>query len=146
MQRRRVVGKLAGVEIGTALDEQTGGGMLVAQRGQMQRGGLRKATTGQRIDEVRACVEALPQRVNVPRLRRTGDALHRLQFGAGADRSALDLARKHLDGPMTALLGNLVDGAAVAVGRCRIEARSEGTPDRLDVSGAGGVEDAVAFG
>ena len=47
---------------------------------------------------------------------------------------------------MTALLGNLVDGAAIAVGRCRIEARSEGTPDRLDVAGAGGVEYAVAFG
>ena len=47
---------------------------------------------------------------------------------------------------MTALLGNLEDGVAVAVGCCRIEARSEGTPDRLYVSGAGGVEHAVAFG
>ena len=46
---------------------------------------------------------------------------------------------------MTPLLGNLVDGAAVAVGCCRIEARSEGAPDRLDVAGAGGGEDAVAF-
>jgi hypothetical protein len=86
------------VEIGTARDEQTDSLVLVAQGRQMQRSGLWEATAGQRIDEVRACVEVLPQRVNVSRLRRTGDALHRLQFGAGANRSALNLARKHFDG------------------------------------------------
>jgi hypothetical protein len=65
MQRRRVVGKLAGVEIGTALDEQTRSLMLVAKGRQVQRGGLWKATARQGIDELRARVEPLPQHLDV---------------------------------------------------------------------------------
>jgi hypothetical protein len=136
----------ASIEIGTALDQQTRSLVPVAQGRQVQRSGLWEAAAGQCIDEVRARVEPLPQGLDVPRMRRAGDALHRLRLSAGADRSALDLARKHLDGLMTALLGDLKDRASVAVGRCRIEARSEGTPDRLDVPGAGSIEHAVAFG
>jgi hypothetical protein len=58
----------------------------------------------------------------------------------------LDIARKQLNGLMTALLGDLVDGAPVTIGRCWVEARSEGTPDNLYVPGAGGVENTIAFG
>src|SRR5262249_60432129 len=65
MKRRSVVGKFAAVEISTAHDEQTYSVVPVPQGGQMQRRGLLKPTTSQRIDEVRACIEPLPQRVNV---------------------------------------------------------------------------------
>src|SRR5262249_61689491 len=65
MKRRSVVGKFAAVEISTARDEQTYSVVPVPQGGQMQRRGLLKPTTSQRIDEVRACIEPLPQRVNV---------------------------------------------------------------------------------
>src|SRR5215471_11253092 len=65
MQWRGVVGKFAAVEIGTTRDEQTYNVVSVVQGGQMQRGGLVKPTTGQRIDEVRACIEPLPQCLNV---------------------------------------------------------------------------------
>src|SRR5687767_14710497 len=110
----------------------------------MQRGGLWKAAAGQCIDEVRSRVELLPQRLNVPRLRRAGDALHRLRFSAGADASALDVAREQLDGLMPAILGDLVNRPAVAIGSCRIEARCECTAHGVDVAGAGCLEHAIA--
>jgi hypothetical protein len=47
---------------------------------------------------------------------------------------------------MTALLGDLMDGAAIAIGRSGVEARSKGAPDCFDVASAGRVENAVALG
>ncbi len=47
---------------------------------------------------------------------------------------------------MAPLLGDLEDRAAVAVGRRRVEAGRESAPDSFDVTGAGGVENAIAFG
>src|SRR5262249_31572048 len=35
--------------------------------------------------------------------------------------------------------------AAVTIGSCRVEARSEGTPDHPYVAGAGGIENSIAF-
>ena len=58
----------------------------------------------------------------------------------------MDIARKQLNGLMTTLLGDLVNGAAVTIGSCWVETRSEGTPDNLYVPGAGGVENTIAFG
>src|SRR5262249_23659988 len=46
---------------------------------------------------------------------------------------------------MATLLGDLVDRAAVTIGSCRVEARSEGTPDDPYVAGAGGIENSIAF-
>ena len=58
----------------------------------------------------------------------------------------LDIAGKQLDGLMPAILGDLMNRAAVGVGRCGIKARRKGATDGLDVAGAGGFENAVAVG
>src|SRR5262249_31003479 len=119
--------------------------MLVAQGRQMERSGFLETTAAQRIDQVWASVEVLPQRVNVPGLRRADDALDHFHLALGAGASALGIAREQLDRFVTPFLGDLIDRTTIAVGRCGVEARSESTLDCLDVTGAGGFEHAVAL-
>jgi hypothetical protein len=56
MQRRGIVRKLAGVEIGTQRDKEAGRLVPVAEGGKVQRRGLGKAATRQRVDEIGACI------------------------------------------------------------------------------------------
>ena len=119
--------------------------MLVAQGGEMQRGRLLEATAAQGIDEFRVRVEALPSASTSP------DCAAQMmpctppsQLRSGSGR--LGHRARASRWPVTPLLGNLMHRAAVAIRRCRIEAGGEGTPDRLDIAGASGLEDAIAFG
>ena len=56
----------------------------------------------------------------------------------------LDVTREQLDRLMPPILGDLVNGTAVAIGSCRIEARCECAAHGLDVAGAGCLEHAIA--
>ena len=143
MQRRGVVRKVATVEIGAALDQQADGGMLVAQNRQMQRRGFFKSAA-ECVDILRMCVEAGAERVEIAGLRRPHDGLDRMHLVIGAGLAALDIAGENLDRLMPPFLGDLMHRAAVGVGRCGIKARRKGAPDRLDVAGACGFENAIA--
>ena len=143
MQRRGVVRKLAAVEIGAALDQQPGGGMLVAQNRQVQRRGLLESAA-ECVDPLRMCVEAGAERVEIAGLRRPHDGLDRLHLLIGPGFASLEIARQDLDRLMPSLLGDLMDRTAVGVGRCGIKARRKGAADGLDVAGACGFENAIA--
>src|SRR5262245_62075374 len=145
MKRARVVRKVATVEVGTARDQQSNGGMLVTQCGQVQSGGFLKAIAAQCIDQIGAGIKALAQRGNVPRLCRPHNGLKRLPLNLGARVSALHVTREQLESLITMLLGDLVDRAAIAVASCRVEPRREGTADRLDITGPGRVEHPIAL-
>ena len=85
-----------------------------------------------------------PEHLEIAGLRRPHDGLDRLHLVVRTGFASLEIAGQHLDRLMSAVLGDLMDRAAVDVGRCGIEARREGAADGLDVAGAGGFENALA--
>ena len=66
------------------------------------------------------------------------DALDRLHLIVRPDPAALDVTCQHLDRRMAAILGNLIDRAAVDIGGRRVETRCKGAPDRCDIAGMSG--------
>ena len=143
MQRRGVIRKVTTVKIGTALDQQAHGGMLVAQNRQVQRRGLLESAA-ECVDQLRICVEAGAERVEIAGLRCPHDGLDRLHLVIRTGFASLEIEGQHLDRLMPPVLGDLMYRAAVGVGRCGIKARRKGATDGLDVAGACGFENAIA--
>jgi len=111
----------------------------------VQCGGFLKALAPQGTDQIGASVKALAQAGNISGLRGAEDGLDRFALDVGARVYALLIAGEQLKRLIAALLGDLVNGAAIAIGSCRVEAAGESTADRLDIPRAGGIEYAIAL-
>ena len=97
------------------------------------------------VDQVGMGVEQSREVVDAALVRGVEDGVDRLLHLRRAAVPALEVADQQLDRLVPELLGDLVNGAAVVVGRAGVEAGLEGAPHRLDVTGARRVEDPLAF-
>jgi hypothetical protein len=109
----------------------------------MQRGGLLESAA-EGVDPLRVRVKAGAERVEIAGLRCAHDSLDRLHLIVRTGLASLQTARHELDRPLPPILGDLIKRAAVDVGRCRTETRRKGAPDRFDVAGPRGLENAIA--
>src|SRR5262245_8969986 len=110
----RVVGKVATINIGSALDQEPHGGMVPAQEGQVQRRGLLNPASPC-VNELGVRIEMLTKLGEISGLRRPDDGGYHLGLTVGAGQILLAIARQQLNGRMALVLSDLVDGAAIRV-------------------------------
>src|SRR5262249_61310974 len=82
MQWCRVVGKVATINIGSALDQEPHGGMVPAQDGQVQRRGLLNPASPC-VNELRVRIEMLTKLGEISGLRRPDDGGYHLGLTLG---------------------------------------------------------------
>jgi hypothetical protein len=104
---------------------------------------LEPTTAG--VDQVGMRVEQSAKVIGSALIGGRENGVDRMPHFRRASFAALDVAREKLDRLVPVSLGDLVDGAAVVVGRAGVEAGVEGAANRLDIAGAGGVEHALAL-
>src|SRR5690349_3828813 len=80
VQRCGVVREVAAVEVGTALDQKTNGGVLIAQSGKVQRRGFQIAAPAERIDQLGVNVEAGAKCRHITALGGAEDVLDRARL------------------------------------------------------------------
>ena len=147
-----VVAKIADPDVGATLQQQPHAGPLSVSRlrvaatvpGRLVQRRLLLMISPARIDQVGMGVEQASELVGAAVLRSVEDGVDRPLHLRRARRALLEFAGEQLDRFVPRLLGDLVHAAAVIVGRAGIEAGLEGAADRLDIAGAGGVEDRFA--
>src|SRR5262245_7893988 len=139
-----VVGEVADVDIGAALEQQLHAVMPAgAGRAVQRRLLLERATAG--VDQVGMRVEQSAKIIRPALIGGLENGVDGLSHFRRPPFAATDVAGEKLTRLVPVSLGDLVDGAAVVVGRAGIEAGVEGAANRLDIARAGGVEDALAL-
>src|SRR5262249_22607614 len=133
MQWRRVVRKVATINVGSALDQEPHGGMVPAQDGQVQRRGLLHPASPC-VNELRVHIEMLPKLGEISGLRRAEDGGYRLCLTVGPGQILLAISRQHLNDRVALVLSDLVDGAAIRVTDCGIETRGERSAHSVNVA------------
>src|SRR5262249_34113158 len=139
-----VVGEVADADIRAALEQQPHAVVPVGAGRPMQ-GRLLLEPAAAGVDQIGMCVEQSAQIIGPASIGGLEDGIDCLPHFRRPPLVVLHVAAEKLDRLVPVSLGDLVDGAAVVVGRAGIEARLEGVADRLGIAGAGGIEDALAL-
>ena len=140
VERVGVVRKIAHPDVGAPFQQQPHARMLIAAGGSVQ-GGLLLESSAKRVDQLGMGVEPPTQGLRLALPCGIEDAVDRLHQLARARLASVQVADEKLDRLVAVRLGDLVNGAAVLIGRARIESGLEGAADRLDVACAGGAKD-----
>jgi len=145
VKRRGVVGEVADIDIGAALEQQANAGMTVSARGLVQRRLLLEISAAG-VDQVGVSVEQSAKLFDAALIGGVENGAERLLHLRRTGRAALHVARQNLDRFVPVGLGDLVNGAAVDIGRTGVEAGRERAADGFDVARVGRLEHAFAVG